>query len=90
MPLVKRAPAGGLPARVYVPIVAISVLVVVAIVAYFLKAALVTSGSVLGPGAQGPQAPAGARDKVLGGSQPVAAPTSGPSAKPRPLVTGAR
>ena len=93
MPFVKRAPAGGLPPRIYLPIVAVCTLVVVAVIAYFLKTALVTTGSVLGPsGGQSQAAPAGARDNVLGGSQPAAQPGGGQSvaATPKPLRSAPR
>jgi hypothetical protein len=41
-----------LPPRVYLPILLVATLVVVAIVAYFLKIGLGTTGAALGPAAQ--------------------------------------
>ncbi|MBV9149740.1 MAG: tetratricopeptide repeat protein [Candidatus Eremiobacteraeota bacterium] len=49
--LVRPSPAGGLPARVYLPIVAIFAIVFLAAIGYLLRVAFGSTGSALGPSA---------------------------------------
>ncbi|MFZ1124823.1 MAG: tetratricopeptide repeat protein [Candidatus Baltobacteraceae bacterium] len=47
-----RGPGSGLPPRIYVPIVVVTMLVFIGIVGYFLRQGLGVTGSALGPEAQ--------------------------------------
>ena len=50
--LVTRGPGSGLPPRIYLPIVAVTALVFLGIIGYFLRIGLGVTGSALGPAAQ--------------------------------------
>ncbi len=49
--LVRSSPAGGLPARIYLPIVAIFAILLLLAVGYLLRIAFGSTGSALGPSA---------------------------------------
>jgi hypothetical protein len=49
IPLVKSDPKNGLPIRVYLPILAVTVLAFAGIIGYFLKVGLGVTGSAIGP-----------------------------------------
>ena len=55
-----RLPARGLPPRVYLPILTVSAICVIALVAYFLKIGLGVTGSAIGPEAKATALPANA------------------------------
>ena len=55
-----RLPARGLPPRVYLPILTVSAICVIALIAYFLKIGLGVTGSALGPEAKATALPANA------------------------------
>jgi len=57
---VSRLPARGLPPRVYLPILTVSAICVIALIAYFLKIGLGVTGSALGPEAKATALPANA------------------------------
>jgi hypothetical protein len=90
-PFVSRLPARGLPPRIYLPILTVSAICIIALVAYFLKIALGVTGSAIGPEAKSTALPAqsvatGAPGEVVvpqsggapvGGGGPAAAPAAG-------------
>jgi len=53
--LVRPTPAGGLPARIYLPIVAVFAIVFLAAIGYLLRVAFGSTGSALGPSANDAQ-----------------------------------
>jgi hypothetical protein len=52
IPLVQNAPKNGLPVRIYLPILVVTVLAFAGIIGYFLKIGLGVTGSAIGPMAQ--------------------------------------
>ncbi len=83
----KGLPARGLPARVYVPIVVVTMLVFLSVIGYFLKVALGVTGAALGPQAQqGDAVVAAGPNQVGGGTPPQAAAAAPPLPVARMLV----
>jgi cytochrome c-type biogenesis protein CcmH len=68
-------PARGLPPRIYLPILAVSAICVIALVAYFLKIGLGVAGSALGPEVK--TTDAGAQSLATGAPGEVVVPQSG-------------
>ncbi len=83
-----RVPSSGLPPRVYLPILLVATLVVVAIVAYFLKIGLGTTGAALGPAAQASAAAADAQATVAPGEVEVPQSGGAPAGAPGNGVGG--
>jgi hypothetical protein len=106
IPLVQGEPKNGLPIRIYLPILAVTVLAFAGIVGYFLKVGLGVTGSAIGPMAaisSAPQnaLPSQAPDEVVvpqsgggaegvGGGTPVPANAGGPPAPVMRLLTEMR
>jgi tetratricopeptide (TPR) repeat protein len=83
---VAGVPARGLPPRIYLPILAVAAILVLAIVSYFLKIGLATTGAALGPAAQTSAAGSGVQTSAApdevdvpqnGGGAPNGAPGNG-------------
>ena len=99
-----RLPARGLPPRVYLPILTVSAICVIALIAYFLKIGLGVTGSALGPEAKATALPANAIATTapgevvvpqsggapVGGGGPAAAVAGGPPAPVLRLLTELR
>ena len=97
--LVSRLPARGLPPRIYLPILTVSAICIIALVAYFLKIGLGVTGSALGPEAKTTALPAQAvatsrpgevvvpqtGGAPVGGGGPAAAPAGG-GGPPAPVM----
>lgn len=85
-----RGTARGLPARIYLPVLATIVVVVLAIVAYFLRVGLSVTGAALGPeGMSNAGQTAGAPNGVGGGTS-LEAPAGGPPAPIQRILTELR
>jgi len=86
---VTRGPSRGLPPRIYLPILAVTMLVFLGIVGYFLRIGLSTTGSALGPAVaeQGDARIATVPGNSVGGGSPAQATGAGPPAPVQRLLT---
>ena len=106
IPLVQSEPKNGLPVRIYLPILVVTVLAFAGIIGYFLKIGLGVTGSAIGPMATVPSAPqnalptqapgevvvpqSGGGAEGVGGGTPVPANAGGPPAPVMRLLTEMR